>query len=243
HKAVVLTSLDYLDPKVVGALEQFAKAGGLVLLTADSTVKIAGAVKLPVAPRMPDQDKIDEIMKAKKYDQLGPYETTGKFIEGATPLAKAIKAELEKAEVGSIVQCDVPTIVVTRHAARDIEYIFAVNATYDSTAKDAKGNAEKNAPAATKATITFPTGSCYDAISGGFEPEHRWKDQHPRQIPQGDIQCEYSFGPGQMRVFAFTKPAIGGVKVAMPIVVRELVKETEPIRVQIAATLVDRVGG
>jgi hypothetical protein len=231
HKAIVLTSLDYLDPKVVAALEQFAKAGGLVLLTADSTVKIAGAVKLPVAPRMPDQEKIDEIMKAKKYDQLGPYETTGKFIEGATPLAKAISADLEKAKIGSIGACSVPTIVLTRHADGDVEYIFAVNATYDSTAKDVKGNAEKNAPAATNAVLVFPghATAIYDAVSGGL-------------INEGQPVAD-RFGSGQMRVFALTLRPIRGVKVSTPVVVRELVKETEPIRVQLAATVVDDKGG
>src|SRR5262249_39593161 len=87
HRAVILTSLDYLDPKVIRALESFVADGGLVILTGDSTVKIKGAVTLDVKPAMPDQAKIDEIMKAKKYDQLGPYTTTLKHIEGTTPLA------------------------------------------------------------------------------------------------------------------------------------------------------------
>src|SRR5262249_31533378 len=38
HKAIILTSLDYLDPEVVTALEQFASRGGLVLMSGDSTV-------------------------------------------------------------------------------------------------------------------------------------------------------------------------------------------------------------
>ena len=42
HKAVLLTSLDYLAPRVVAALEDFAKGGGLVLLTGDCTVTIKG---------------------------------------------------------------------------------------------------------------------------------------------------------------------------------------------------------
>jgi hypothetical protein len=42
HKAVVLTSLDYLDPKVVAALEDFAAHGGVVLLTGDCKVQVQG---------------------------------------------------------------------------------------------------------------------------------------------------------------------------------------------------------
>jgi len=73
HKAVVLTSLDYLDPQVITALERFAAQGGLVLLTGDCTVTIQGALKLKIAPRMPDQEAIDKLMKEKKYNDLGPY--------------------------------------------------------------------------------------------------------------------------------------------------------------------------
>src|SRR5262249_11272150 len=43
HKAVILTSLDYLDPDVIAGLEDFVKEGGLVLTTADCKVKIKGA--------------------------------------------------------------------------------------------------------------------------------------------------------------------------------------------------------
>src|SRR5262249_7799134 len=61
HKAIVVTSVDYLDPKVIAALEDYAAHGGLVLMTGDSTVTIKGAKKLDVKPRMPDQEKIDEL--------------------------------------------------------------------------------------------------------------------------------------------------------------------------------------
>ena len=83
---------------------------------------------------MPDQAKIDELMKAKKYNELGPYTTTGKYFEGAAPLAKAIKAELDK----SGHQAARWSATCRRSSPRgrrpgDIEYLFAVNATYDET--------------------------------------------------------------------------------------------------------------
>ena len=87
HRAVVLTSIDYLDPHGRGRLEQFAADGGLVLLTGDCTVEIRGAVKLAVSPRMPDQAKIDELSKAGKWGEMGPYTTTAKYFAGALPLA------------------------------------------------------------------------------------------------------------------------------------------------------------
>jgi hypothetical protein len=231
YRAVVLTSLDYLDPQVVAALEDFAGRGGLVLLTGDCTVTVRGAVKLPVVPRLPDQEKVDELMKAKKYNELGPYTTTGKHIEGATPLAKAIREELEKKGIQPIFQSSVPTIVATRQAEGDIEYFFAVNATYDGS----KG--EKNALAAVEASLGFPEDGrpLYDALTGS--------PVGPLVSNRGTMALNARFGPGQMRVFARTARPVGGVKVATPVVTRDLVQDQEPIRLDVAATLVDDRGG
>ena len=35
-------------------------------------------------------------MKEKNYPALGPYQTVGKWLDGAKPLAQAIKTELDK---------------------------------------------------------------------------------------------------------------------------------------------------
>jgi hypothetical protein len=228
HKAVVLTSLDHLDKKVIDALEDFASRGGKVLLTGDCKVKIKGAVDLKVVPRMPDQEMIDKLSKAKKYNELGPYTTTSKWFAGATPLAKAIKAELDKEGIKPIFHSDVPTVVATRQAAGDVEYLFAVNATHD-------GSAEKNAVAPAAATLTLEKDGrpVYDALVGGPAPfEAKGKA----------LTGKFRFGPGQMRVFARTARLIGGVKAGTPVVVRELVKEKEPIRVEVSATLLDDKG-
>ena len=72
---MILTSLDYLDPEVVQGIEAFIKQGGLVLLTADCQLKINGAIKLDVTPRFPQQDKIQELMAAKKYQDMAPLTT------------------------------------------------------------------------------------------------------------------------------------------------------------------------
>ena len=50
---------------------------------------------------------------------------------------------------------------------------------------------------------------------------------------------KFSFGPGQMRVWARTARPIGGVQVAAPVVTRELALEKEPIKLDIGATIVD----
>jgi len=233
HKAVVLTSIDYLDPQVVEALEVFIRGGGKVLLTGDSSVAIKGAVKLDVLPRMPDQEAIDKLMEAKKYNELGPYTTTGKYLQGAAPLAKAIKAELDRAGIGSVFESDVATISATRQAAGDIEYLFAVNASFDDNAP----KNDKLAMRAVDAVLSLPGDGrpVYDALIGGLESHFR---------ARGDkLTAQLRFGPGQMRVFARTARPIGGIKLATPVVQRELVLEKEPIRVEIGAALVDSTGG
>ncbi len=232
HKAVVLTSIGFLDPEVVAALEGYAAAGGLVLLTGDSTVKIKGAITLPEKPRMPDQEKIDELAKAQKYGEMGPYTTVGKFLEGAAPLAKAIQVELEKKGIKPAVQCDVATVVTTRQAAGDVEYLFAVNATYDGS----KG--EKNALAATAAFISLGEEGrlVYDAVVGG--------EVGIRVVNATQSQNRFfTFGPGQMRVFAITARPIGGVKAVTPVVNRDLTREKDPIRLDIGAVVADDKGG
>jgi hypothetical protein len=233
HKAVVLTSVDYLDPQVIAALEQFAAGGGKVILTGDSTVKIKGAIELPVAPKLPDQAAVDKLMEAKKYDALGPYTTTPKYLEGARPLAEALEVELAKAGIKPIFECDTPTIVATRQAAADVEYLFAVNATPDADNK----TDPRNTPKAATATIALPDDGrpVYDAVRGGPVPELKSKD--------GKLAGTIRFGPGQMRVFARTARPIGAVRLATPVLRRDLVQEREPIQVEIAATLLDAAGG
>lgn len=227
HKAIVLASLDYLDPKVIKALEKFAAAGGVVLMTADCTMNVKGAVKLAVKPAMPDQAKIDEILKTKKYDQLGPFTTTGKHIEGATPLAKALKAELEKAGIKPVLASDQPGIAAYRQGEGDIEYLFAINASSDE-----KKPADRLAMKPVEATIraTAPEHGLYDAVRGGKE----------EGFAKGE--GKFRFGPGQMRVWAKTARPIGGVQVATPVVSRELVLEKEPIKLAVSASIVDDKG-
>ena len=99
HKEVILTSLDHLDAHVIAALERFAKGGGLVLMTADCKVKIAGAIDLGIAPRFADQPKIDELVAAKKYEDAGKLPTLRHALAGAQPLADALRRELGKAGI------------------------------------------------------------------------------------------------------------------------------------------------
>src|SRR5262249_31008764 len=54
--------------------------------------------------------------------------------------------------------------------------------------------------------------------------------------------ARFRFGPGQMRVFARTARPLGGVRVATPVLTRELAREREPIQLDVSATVVDDRG-
>jgi hypothetical protein len=90
-------------------------------LTADCQLKIDGAVKLDVTPRFPQEDKIEELMTAKKYNELAPPTTLREHLKGARPLADALRPRLEKAGIKPPFTSEEPGIVATRQAAGDIE--------------------------------------------------------------------------------------------------------------------------
>jgi hypothetical protein len=227
HKAVILASIDVLDPKVITGLEEFAAGGGLVLLTSDCKVKIKGAIDLGVTPDFPDAEIVNKLLKEGKWQDAVKYMTVGKWLEGAEPLAKALKPHLDRAGIKPVFTCDQPGIVATRQAAGDIEYLFAVNATYDP----AVGG--MNAQKATAATIGLEADGrpVYDAVLGGPVPELEKK---------GDaLTGQFRFGPGQMRVFARTARPIGKVQVLTPQVRRDYTKAEQPLAVEVGAVLLD----
>ena len=93
-KVLILTSIDYLEPKELSALQQFIAGGGTVLTTGDTTVAVPGAINLGVTPGFPDKAAIDAIMVTKKYSDLAPYETVAKQEQGSRAWAMALKLSL-----------------------------------------------------------------------------------------------------------------------------------------------------
>ena len=232
----MLTSIDYLEPKVIRGLEQFIANGGIVLQTADSTVQVKGTINLGVAPGLPDQAAFDalhkEIMASPKRDwsRLNPYITVGKYLEGATPLAKAMTAQLIKVGIKPIFETDQPEVIAQRHAAGDVEYIFAINTTNDR----AKGTTQIILPVTAKITLTNDGRPVYDAMTGENITEIK--------TAQNETSGTFNFGPGQMRVFARTTRPIGGVNVGTPVVSSDFTRETNPIQFSFSASLVDTKG-
>ena len=62
------------------------------------------------------------------WEGAAPYMTLAKRRRAARPLAEALRARLAKAGIAPAFASDCSGISATRHAAGDIEYLFAVNA-------------------------------------------------------------------------------------------------------------------
>lgn len=233
HKAVVLAGIDELDSKVVRGLEQFIQNGGLVLKT-DSKVAVKGAVDLGVTPALPDAALIakltDEIKAAGKneWTKLAPYQSETKYFQGATPLAKALKAQLDKAGIAPVFTTDVPEVVAARHAYGDIEYIFAVNA-----APGADGKSVSQRAVSANINLVDDKRPIYDAIAGGAA----------KFTPKGKtLSGKFDFAPGAMMAWARTARPIGGVEMSTPAVNISLTNNDAPITVSSNALLVDNAG-
>ena len=252
HKALILTSVDYLDPKVLTALKDFVKQGGLLLLTGDCELRIKGAVNLGITPGLPakNQKQIKRLQKQLKKAGLSKAKTeelSGKLralgamraqLAGAKTLAWVLKPHLERAGIKPEFECDQPGIVATRQAAGDIEYLFAVNATHDP-----RGNPQLGMMA-TSATISIPDDGrpVYNAVLGGPAPEFKKKRSWGRGSRQGTLTGTFRFGPGAMKVFARTARPIGSVRAARPVVHRDYTLSNMPIRLDTGATLLDNQG-
>ncbi len=227
HKAVLLTGVNYLDPKVISALEEYAARGGKVWLTDDCQVVIKGAEKMGVAASTAQYQKINDLWKTDQKESMRQRAGTY-FIKESAPLAKALAAKCAAIGVGPELACDNPEVIVSHQGLGDIDYYFAANAVFDTGGKGF-------IPAT--ATIGFPNDghATYDAARGGLVPEFA-------SVKNVGKTARFSFGPGQMRAFARTARPIGGVSVSTPTLFRDYTVAQAPYNVKFAATLVDGKG-
>lgn len=153
-----------LDPAVALALTEFAAAGGVVLKAGGGTQEVPGAIDLGVTSKLPDEDlpEYQQLFMEKKWGDLAKYQTMAKFFQGAEPLTKALRSQLDKAGIQPAVTSDQTGIAATVQGAGDVDYVFLVNATPDPD------RPERNAMKATAASIAFPIAGrmVYDAIHG-----------------------------------------------------------------------------
>lgn len=227
YKAVVLPKVDYLDPKVISSLETFIVNGGLVLLSDDSQVQIKGGVKLGATLDSSMMKQSSELWAAKKMDELYQLDRVPNYEKIVQPLAKALATKLAPLGITSLFTCDNAGIIQGRQAFGDIEYLFAVNASYDAEV------AAKNSIRPATASISLPNDGrpVYDAMLGGEETAFKVQGKM--------LNGQFRFGAGQMRVFARTSRPIGGVQVAPPTLFRDYTVNKAPLHLQVVATFVD----
>jgi hypothetical protein len=215
HRAVILTGIQSLDPKVVSALETYAAKGGAVIVGDECPLQIQGATRLDIPVDRTFFEEMSKAWKENRKEDHAKLNRAGNYLKAAEPVAKALRPKLEAAGVYPVMACDNPEIIASRQSQGDIDYVFAVNASYDAAA----GGMNSIKPAV--ATIQIP-GTLYDAVRGG-------------PGAQGALR----FGPGQMRAWAKTAKPIGGIQALPAAVFSDPTLARDPIRVEIGAVLMD----
>jgi hypothetical protein len=232
HKAVLVTGVEYLDPQVVAALADFAAAGGAVLVTDECTVTIPGAAKVGFAVKNYDETVVKPAL-AKITDEKEKKAESARLVsfltrmKNAEPLAAALKDCLAKHKLAPAFGCDSRWIAAGRQIRGEIEYLFAVN--FAMAGQDAGG---LGLPGPTQATLVLADDgrSVYDALKG-----------QPAAFAKGGagLSAKVDFAGGDMKAYARTARPIGGVLVSAPVFSRDLTRTAEPVRMELAATLVD----
>lgn len=229
HKVVLLAGIDYLDAKVIAALEAYAAHGGAVLISDDSQVQVKGSAPFHFPP---DGLKLianmDRWAQEKEWDKWNEGVFSNSYFKAAKVVAEALQPKLAALGIKPVLECDQPGVIASRQAMGDMEYLFAVNASPDF---EAFGWYHLRP---VQATLGLPADGrpVYDAIHGGLvESFQSHKDK---------LTGSFRFGPGQMRVFARTARPIGGVQILTPLLVSDFTATQNPIRVEINAVLVDQ---
>jgi hypothetical protein len=215
HRAVVLAGIQSLDPRVVSALEAYAAGGGSVIVSDDCTVAIKGATRLGIELDRSFFQAMTRAWKENRKEDHAKLNRAGNYLRAAEPVAAALRPKLSAIGLRPVFECDNPEIIATRQDSGDVEYLFAVNASYDEKA----GGMNSIKPAVAK--IGIP-GTVYDAVRGG-----------PASL--GSVR----FGPGQMRAWARTARPIGGVESIPPLVRNDSTRLDDPLHVEIGALVTD----
>lgn len=225
HKAIILPGVNYLDPKVIAALESYAAGGGVVLLTDDCQVQIKGAQKVGAVADTTIYDKLGEVWATDQNLSM-QLRRPEHYLKQVEPLAAALKTKFDVIGIKPDLDADSQTIVTSRQAAGDVEYLFAVNATPKPDAEK-----EKTQPATAKLSMAADGRPVYDAIHS--QPEAGFKAEGDR------LSGSFSFGAGEMRVFARTARPIGGVAIQTPVLFRDYTVNDAPVRVELSACVQD----
>jgi hypothetical protein len=234
HKAILLPGIDYLDPAIVKALELFIANGGTVLVSDESKVQVKGATKLGVPVDASYFKDLGKAWQTQNQAEMAKLNNVAAVEKAAAPIAPALRKHFEQLKITPPIKSSNPNIIVSSHKAGEIEYRFAVNASF------ADNCADYNAIQSAVAEISIPTPGAvadpasknvlhslvvYDITEGRLLERSRPETQTVR------------FGPGQMYMYAVTPDYLGPIQVANPEVQVDLTRSIDPIRVSLGATL------
>ena len=230
-KVLIIAGVNTLDAKVLSALHGYIAGGGTVIVTDDSQVQIPGAVKLGVPCTTKQYDLMYTLWADKKQAESLAVRNAGDFMKETEPVANALHAQFAKLGVKPDMDIDSNSVFTARHVSGDFEYLFALNATYDFSKKP-----DTLATKSVSTTISMPADGrpIYDALHSGLSPVFK---------PAGKtLAARFSFGPGQMRVFARTARPIGGVQVFAPTLSADYTVAQQPVHMKLVAQIVDNKG-
>jgi outer membrane protein assembly factor BamB len=230
HKVVVLPGINFLERPVIQALEDFSARGGAVLVSDDSQVKIKGATKVGAPADVSLMLQVGKLWEQGKPEEAFKQSTAGNYLKMAEPFARALQAQLQQRGIRPVADCDNPTVVLSRQALGDIEYVFAVNASYDAGV----GTMNSIKPATAALSLPADGRPVYDAVLGGTSADFK--------PGRSGLAAELRFGPGQMRVFARSARPIHGVQVLTPTIFRDYTVAKDPLHVTVGAVVVDDKG-
>jgi hypothetical protein len=237
YKAIVLTGLEVLDPRVVEALKGYIAAGGTVIMGDECKVQIPGAVKLgaEIHKRIyieAEKEFYSGDEKTRRNRGCSARSALVYYREGA-PIAKALTARCKEIGISPIVDCDEPEVFASRHADGDVEYLFLVNAASDP--KEVK-KLIWNGIRPAKAVVAVPDDGrpLYDAMTGGEAREFKKAG--------GKLSADLRFGAGQMRAFARTARPIGAIEIEAPALNKGAYAFGRPTQLGLYATVVDAAG-
>ncbi len=230
-KVLIIAGVNTLDAKVLSALQGYIAGGGTVIVTDDSQVQIPGAVKLGVPCTTKQYNLMYTLWAEKKTDESLAVRNAGDFMKEAEPVANALQGQFAKLGVKPDLDIDSNSVFAARHVSGDFEYLFALNATFDFSKKP-----DTLTTKSVSTTISVPADGrpIYDALHSGVLTAFK---------PAGKtLAARFSFGPGQMRVFARTARPIGGVQVFAPTLSTDYTVAQQPVQVNLTAQIVDTKG-
>lgn len=226
-RMIFLPGVDFLEPNVIAALEAYIAAGGHVVVSDESKVRIKGAEKLGCAMTVEAAEKVRQLHREKRQKEANELETTDYYWQAAKPVADALWARYNAAHLERPAGATADGVIISRQRHGDVAYTFFVNATWDE--RGGRRNSIK--PVQADVWLTTRDGTVYDAARGGPAAEFE-RDGIV-------LEATLRFGPGQMRAFAQTRRPIGGVQVSPPLVRRDLVGRDGSIAAEISGFVVD----